>query len=170
MHVLRPSRFITPPPSIKSPKCSLPTLAMLIQVHPAIIHSPSTMYQLSPSYPDSASTLRRSLYPLSCPSSPMMNIRPPSRSEKMLCKKLCCTEEYDRANISLFFLSTPLKEDNNSDCNCEDLNIFLGHTVAVSPSRSRPTRNTSTDQKHSVSPTPQPCIEYQSYQGTMRTC
>ena len=119
------------------------------------IHSPPTTCRPSPSYPDSASTLRRSLHPLSRPSSPMTNIRPPSRSEKMLRETLRRAEEHDRANISPFFLSTPLKEDDDSDCDCEDLDVFFGHTVAVNPSRSRPTRNSSTDQKRSVSPTPQ---------------
>ena len=100
----------------------------------------------------------------------MTNIRPPSRSEKMLRKTLRRAEEHDRANILpvLPFDSTQGRRD--SDCDWEDLNVFLGRTVAVSPSRSRPTRNTSTDQKRNVSPTLQPCIEHQSYRQITRTC
>ena len=121
---------------------------MSIQVHPAIIHSPPTMYQPSPSYPDS-SNLRRSLYSLSRPSSPMTNVRPPSRSEMMLRETLRRAEKHDRTVGSPFFLPTPLKEDDDSDCDCEDLDAFLGHP------RSRSTRGNSIDQKRSVSPTPQ---------------
>ena len=151
------SRFITPlpsPPSIKSPPRSSATLAMSIQVHPAIIHSPSTMYQPSPSYPDASNNLRRSLYSLTRPPSPMTNIRPLSRSEKILRETLRRAEEHDRVNGSPFFLPTPLKEDDDSDCDCEDVDGLYNHRVGSSP-RSRSTRNSSIDQKRSVSPTPQ---------------
>lgn len=126
---------------------------MSIQVHPAIIHSPSTMHQPSPSYPDCSSNLRRSLCSFSRPSSPMTNIRPPSRSEMMLRETLRRAEQHDRVVGSPFFLPTPLKEDDDSDCDCEDLDGFFGHRVG-SP-RSRTTRDNSIDQKRSVSPVPQ---------------
>lgn len=135
-------RFINPlpsPPSIKFPHRPSPTLAMSIQVHPPIINSPSTMYQPSPSYPEPSSNLR-------------------SRSEKMLRETLRRAEEHDRAKSSPFFLPTPLKEDDDSDCDCEDLDAFFGHRL--SSTRSRLTRNNSIDQKRSLSPTPQ--------QGTSR--
>lgn len=129
-------RFITPlpsPPSIKFPHRSSPTLAMSIQVHPAIIHSPSAVYHPSPSYPDPSNNLR-------------------SRSEKMLRETLRRADERDRAIASPFFLPTPLKEDDDSDCDCEDLDGFFGHRVG-SP-RPRLTRNNSIDKKRSVSPIP----------------
>jgi len=83
----------------------------------------------------------------------MTNVRPPSRSEKMLRETLRRAEEHDRVYSSPFFLPTPLKEDDDSDCDCEDLDAFLGHRIS-SP-RSRSTRNNSIDQKRSLSPTPQ---------------
>ena len=125
---------------------------MSVQVHSAIIHSPSAMYQPSPSYPDSSNNLRRSLHPLSRPSSPMTIFRPPSRSEKMLRETLRRAEEHDRVKASPFFLPTPLKEDDDdSDCDCEDLDGFF---VGVRSSRSRFTRDNSLDKTRSVSPTP----------------
>lgn len=54
---------------------------------------------------------------------------------------------------SPFSLPTPLKEDDDSDCDCEDLDAFIGHRIG-SP-RSRLTRNNSVDKRRSVSPSPQ---------------
>jgi hypothetical protein len=90
---------------------------------------------------------------LSRPSSPMTNVRPPSRSEKILRETLRRAEEHDRTKGSPFFLPTPLKEDDDSDCDCEDLDGFFGHRASGSP-RSRLTRNNSIDKKRSMSPTP----------------
>ena len=83
----------------------------------------------------------------------MTNIRPLSRSEMMLRETLRRAEHHDRVITSPFFLATPLKEDDDSDCECEDLDNFFGHRVG-SP-RSRSTRDSSIDQKRSVSPAPQ---------------
>lgn len=89
---------------------------------------------------------------MSRPSSPMTNVRPPSRSEKILRETLRRAEEHDRTKGSPFFLPTPLKEDDDSDCDCEDLDGFFGHRGGSS--RSRLTRNNSIDKKRSMSPTP----------------
>ena len=70
----------------------------------------------------------------------MTNIRPPSRSEMMLRETLRRAEKHEKTITSPFFLPTPLKEDDDSDCDCEDLDGFFGHRL---------------DQKRSVSPTPQ---------------
>jgi len=84
----------------------------------------------------------------------MTNVRPTSRSEKILRETLRRAEEHDRVIGSPSFLPTPLKEDDDSDCDCEDLDAFFGHRVG-SP-RSRLTRNNSVDKKRSASPTPLP--------------
>ena len=83
----------------------------------------------------------------------MTNIRPPSRSEMMLRETLRRADKHDRVVGSPFFLPTPLKEDDDSDCDCEDLDGFFGYRVASPHSRS--TRDNSIDHKRSVSPTPQ---------------
>ncbi|KAF9650591.1 hypothetical protein BDM02DRAFT_3127578 [Thelephora ganbajun] len=135
-----PSTLSLPP----SPKATVP----------ANRETPSTPYKVrkySPLTPSaSVSSFGTGSFAFPTPRTPPKSR---SRSEKMLRETLRRAEEYDRTKGSPFFLPTPLKEDDDSDCDCEDLDGFFGHRVGSS--RSRLTRNNSIDQKRSVSPTPQ---------------
>lgn len=165
-------RFQASPPPSPSPRLPFTTraratLAMSVQVHPAIIDSPSNHYhQPSPRqpqqnlfdmYPSPSNPRRNSL--TSRPVSPLVN-RPSSRSEKLLRDTLRRADEHDHAQKHPpFFLASalsPTRDDDSSDCDCDDIEGMLWRSSSGSsgdsadnkaPTRAQLVRNKSLDQK-----------------------
>lgn len=160
----------SPPPSPRLPFSTRAraTLAMSVQVHPAIIDSPSNHYhQPSPRqpaqnlldmYPGPSNPRRNSV--TSRPISPLVT-RPSSRSEKLLRDTLRRADEHDRAQERPFFVSSAMsfrREDESSDCECDDIDNVLWRSASGSsgdsadytiPSRVQLVRNKSLEHKPS---------------------
>jgi hypothetical protein len=147
---------------------------MSVQIHSAILDSPSTHFHqplpripqrsVLDMYPGPASPRRQSINHPSCPISPVVNMRPSNHSEKLLRDTLCHTEEHDHAHkcttSPLFFLSsrlpTPKQDEEDCECECDDIQALMfksllsgvsTETHVTLPSSPKLVRNKSMDQK-----------------------